>query len=135
MARLYTKVRRNGEVTALDFCRRVIHQVVLQAGRAGVSATITDTHGVSLEDLDFLQDIFVDPTFFPEKLGSSPLGVQLTYNRSLVGLGAPVRTYFPELARGIRARLSIPQHAEIANAIGAVAGSIMQTVRVRISPQ
>lgn len=135
MARLYTRVRRHSEVTALDFCRRVIQQVVLQAGRAVVSATITDTHGVSLEHLDFMQDIFVDPTFFPEKRGSSPLEVQLTYNRPLIGLGAPVRTYFPELARGIQARLYIPEHAEIANAIGAVAGSIIQTVKVRISPQ
>ena len=94
-----------------------------------------DTMQSYQERLRILQDIFVDPTFFPEKRGSSPLGVQLTYNRPLVGLGAPVRTYFPELARGIRARLSIPEHAEIANAIGAVAGSIMQTVRVRVSPQ
>ena len=100
-----------------------------------VSATITETHGVNLEGLDSVQGIFVDPTFFPEKQGSSPLGVQLTYDLPLVGLGAPVRTYFPELARGIRARLNIPEHAEIANAIGAVAGSIMQTVRVHISPQ
>ncbi len=135
MARLYTGIRGNGEVTALDFCRRVIRQVILQAGRAVVSATITDTHGVSLEDLDIWQDIFVDPTFFPEKRGTSPLGVQLTYNRPLIGLGAPVRTYFPGLARGLHAKLNIPEHAEIANAIGAVAGSIMQTVRVRVSPQ
>jgi len=135
MARLYTRVRQNGQVAPLDFCRKVIQQVVLQAGRAVVSATIKETHDVSLEELGFVQDIFVDPTFFPKKRGSSPFEVQLTYNRPLIGLGAPVKTYFPELARGIQARLNIPEHAEIANAIGAVAGSIMQTVRVLISPQ
>jgi N-methylhydantoinase A/oxoprolinase/acetone carboxylase beta subunit len=63
------------------------------------------------------------------------LAVTLQLNQPLVAIGAPVGTYFPDVARSLQTRLVIPGHAEVANAVGAVVGSIMQTVRVLITPQ
>ncbi len=59
----------------------------------------------------------------------------LRLNQPLVAIGAPVGTYFPDVARSLQTELVIPEHAEVANAVGAVVGSIMQTVRILITPQ
>jgi transcriptional antiterminator Rof (Rho-off) len=45
-----------------------------------------------------------------------------------------VATYYPAVAESLHTRLCIPQHAEIANALGAVVGGVMQTVHVLIKP-
>jgi N-methylhydantoinase A/oxoprolinase/acetone carboxylase beta subunit len=52
----------------------------------------------------------------------------------IIAIGAPVETYFPPVASQLNARLVIPEHAEVANAIGAITGSIIETVEVLIDP-
>ena len=51
----------------------------------------------------------------------------------LVGVGAPVRAYFPEVADKLNAELKLPEAAEVANAVGTVMGKIIEreTVIVR----
>jgi hypothetical protein len=51
----------------------------------------------------------------------------------LVAIGAPVDTYYPEVARRLGTRLAIPKHAGVCNAVGAVAGGILQTVVATIT--
>ncbi len=60
--------------------------------------------------------------------------MSLTLHRPLVAIGAPVATYYPMVAERLHTRLCIPPHAEIANAIGAVVGSVMQTIRALVKP-
>ncbi len=63
-----------------------------------------------------------------------PLGCQLTLKPTLTAIGAPVGTYFPEAARLLNAHLEIPPHAEVANAIGAVVGSVVCRLHIPILP-
>ncbi len=42
----------------------------------------------------------------------------------VIGLGASAQTYYPQIAGLLRAPSIVPKHAEVANAIGAVAGRI-----------
>jgi len=42
----------------------------------------------------------------------------------VIGLGASAATYYPGIAKMLRAPSIVPQHAEVANAVGAVAGRI-----------
>jgi N-methylhydantoinase A/oxoprolinase/acetone carboxylase beta subunit len=51
----------------------------------------------------------------------------------LVAIGAPVGAYYPEVARRLGAELSIPEHASVCNAVGAVAGVVSQTVEVLVN--
>jgi N-methylhydantoinase A/oxoprolinase/acetone carboxylase beta subunit len=51
----------------------------------------------------------------------------------LVAIGAPVGAYYPEVARRLGAPLSIPEHAAVCNAVGAVAGVVSQTVEVLVN--
>ncbi|ATW26338.1 hydantoinase/oxoprolinase N-terminal domain-containing protein [Candidatus Formimonas warabiya] len=52
----------------------------------------------------------------------------------IVGIGAPVRAWLPKVAEILHAELVIPEHAEVANAVGAATGKIMETVKVLIKP-
>lgn len=62
------------------------------------------------------------------------LNCELTLRRPLVAIGAPVEAYMPRVAEQLHTELIIPPHAEVANAVGAVAGGVIQRLRVLISP-
>ena len=64
----------------------------------------------------------------------SPLACRVTLRPRLVALGAPVHTYFGQVRELLNGELVIPEGAEVANAIGAVVGSIVQEARARIVP-
>ncbi len=52
----------------------------------------------------------------------------------IVGIGAPARAWLPKMAQKIHASLVIPEYAEVANAVGAATGKIMETIKVLIKP-
>ncbi|MCL2752452.1 MAG: hypothetical protein FWE62_06845, partial [Firmicutes bacterium] len=54
-------------------------------------------------------------------------------NAALVGIGAPTHVFLPAVARAIGAQCIIPEHAEVANALGALKASINVAARVEIS--
>ncbi|NLJ36104.1 MAG: DUF1638 domain-containing protein [candidate division WS1 bacterium] len=64
----------------------------------------------------------------------NPLQVQFTCNRDLVAIGAPVAAFFPQVAHRLNANLVIPEHAEVANAIGAVASEVIVHEKTVVRP-
>jgi hypothetical protein len=52
---------------------------------------------------------------------------------ALVGIGAPTHVFLPAVAQALGAGCILPEHAEVANAIGALKASIDVSVRVDIS--
>lgn len=52
----------------------------------------------------------------------------------VIGIGAPVTAWLPKMAEKLHTELVIPEHAEVANAVGAATGRIMETVKVLIKP-
>lgn len=61
------------------------------------------------------------------------LACALRLARPLVAIGAPVGAYLPQVAQSLHTELIIPEHADVANAVGAVSGSIVQRVRVEVN--
>ena len=63
-------------------------------------------------------------------------GLDCTYkiNMPIIGIGAPVRAWLPGMAKKMNTSLVIPEHAEVANAVGAATAKIMETVKVLIKP-
>jgi N-methylhydantoinase A/oxoprolinase/acetone carboxylase beta subunit len=64
----------------------------------------------------------------------SELSCRLTLRRPVVAIGAPVAAYFPRVEELLNTEIIIPHHAEVANAVGAVVGGVMQQLRVTIHP-
>ena len=48
----------------------------------------------------------------------------LRLNRPVIGLGAPAPAYYPAVAARLGTRAVVPEHAGVANAVGAVAGGV-----------
>jgi len=115
-----------------DFCRRVV---------SGVSDRVaTELVSKVLSDEVRLPDWGNEPTaaaLLARALhGSAGLGLdsQLTLKHPIVAIGAPVEAYVPRAAQQLHTDLVIPEYAGVANALGAVAGGVMQQMRVLIHP-
>jgi N-methylhydantoinase A/oxoprolinase/acetone carboxylase beta subunit len=65
---------------------------------------------------------------------ASDLGLQLTLRQPVVAIGAPVAAYMPRVSDQLNTELIIPEHADVANAMGAVAGGVVQQMRALIRP-
>ncbi|MFI4886065.1 MAG: hydantoinase/oxoprolinase family protein [Steroidobacterales bacterium] len=61
------------------------------------------------------------------------LDVQPRLMNPLVAIGAPAAAFYPEVARRLGARLVIPEHAAVCNAVGAVVGVVSQTIDILVN--
>jgi N-methylhydantoinase A/oxoprolinase/acetone carboxylase beta subunit len=52
----------------------------------------------------------------------------------IVAVGAPVKAYMPKIAEKLNTKLVIPPHYEVGNAIGAISGCVIESVRIEIVP-
>jgi hypothetical protein len=59
------------------------------------------------------------------------VGVKL--NTDLIALGASAATHYPPIANMVGVALTVPDHADVAGAVGAAAGSVRQRVMVSIT--
>ncbi len=137
------------DLSAEQLCADVLRRVALQSGRAVVAAVLAEGFNLHLESFPAFSELFVDRAIESQRSGAPAagrqaagkpadpdlFGVSLNLKRPLVAIGAPVATYYPDVAESLHTELVIPSHAEVANAVGAVVGSVMQSVRVLISPQ
>ncbi len=75
--------------------------------------------------------------FLTRALGLKPdseLECQFTLQRPVVAVGAPVKAYMPRTTEQLHTELIIPEQAGVANALGAVAGSVVQRARALVRP-
>ncbi len=66
--------------------------------------------------------------------GNGGIAVRFGLKRPLVAVGAPVKAYFPQVASDLGAKLVVPEHAEVANAAGAVTGRVTAMAQVFVRP-
>ena len=59
--------------------------------------------------------------------------ISLKLGIPLVGLGASAATHYPAIAEGLGAELVVPEHADVAGAVGAAAGTVRQRVLVLVT--
>lgn len=59
---------------------------------------------------------------------------QLSLKKPIVAIGAPVAAWFPTVSQSLDTDLTIPEHAEVANAIGAAVGQVLLTAEALIRP-
>lgn len=64
---------------------------------------------------------------------SDGYGVRIELSHPVVGVGAPAGCFVPGAARLLHTRAVIPEHADVANAIGAITGTVSLRRRVTIS--
>ncbi len=119
-------------ISGKEFCEQVVRQVIVQAGRVVIDSALAEEGGLVLWSRDSVGHLFIDRALGVDDGGA--FSVTFSMRRSLIGIGAPVATYLPPVAAQLHVHLYIPEHAEVANAIGAAAGGVIQTVRILIRP-
>ena len=62
------------------------------------------------------------------------LQTRFCINRPIVAIGAPVRAWMPAVCDKLHTSVIIPEHAEVANAVGAAVGQVIEAAEVLIRP-
>ena len=66
--------------------------------------------------------------------GNSHYRMHIDFKRPVIGIGAPIAFFLPRAAAMIGARAVLPEHADVANAIGAITSNVVIERQVRIIP-
>ena len=94
---------------------------------------------ISNEEQNLTLNESLDAAYFIKKALSPTEGQGLDCSfkvkMPIIGIGAPVRAWLPGVAEKMNTSLIIPEHAEVANAVGAATGKIMETITVLVHPQ
>ena len=124
---------------AETLCRDVVERVVIQSGRALLDAVINEQARIDDHHWGVLGRYLIQHSLSANDAGSQGISgdelfdAVLSLKHPLLAIGAPVGSYYPEIAKRLRTRLVIPKFAEVSNAVGAVAGGIMQRVTAVIT--
>jgi N-methylhydantoinase A/oxoprolinase/acetone carboxylase beta subunit len=117
-----------------EICERIYEHVVRETGRVVLAAVLSSDPGIEAQARGWgaLGDRLIEEIIAGRRF-SQLLNATLDLTRPLIAIGAPAAAYYPEVARRLGARLSIPAHAEVCNAVGAVAGVVSQTVEILVN--
>jgi N-methylhydantoinase A/oxoprolinase/acetone carboxylase beta subunit len=115
-----------------DLCR----QVWARMTESIVLAIITFLSGKKLPP-PRLEDEDMGRWFFNNSLDRAHphLETQFRLRRPIIGIGAPAGIFLKDVADGLQTDLILPQHFEVANAVGAVAGTVMSSEEVLVYPR
>lgn len=131
-------VAMNLEVPMPRLCNMVYNEVKRKLYRNIVAVLLENKdpyyrlHGISPE-----LERFIDQSYELAKQDGSAdlLSLRLHTDFSLVGIGAPIAVFLPEVGKLLGARVVIPPHYEVANALGAIMGNVCAACTVEIKPQ
>lgn len=114
-----------------------IHRIV----RSQMTETITRAVIIFLSGKTLNPPIQLDDDigwwFFQNSLYQVHPLLETTYRLRIpiIGIGAPADIFLPDVADALHTDLILPEHHEVANAVGAVAGSVMVAEEILIYPR
>lgn len=114
------------------FCQRVVGEVSERVGVALISKVLRDEAIAPAWEKEPIARAFIDRAL--HRTNDSALLCEMRLNRPVVAIGAPVAAYLPRTTELLHTDLLVPEHAEVANAMGAVAGSVVQRREIIIRP-
>jgi N-methylhydantoinase A/oxoprolinase/acetone carboxylase beta subunit len=138
-ARILAIEERNARAASVcaspeEICERTFEHVVQQSTRVLLAAGLAHDPGLEAPPRGWgvLGERLIEAVAAGRRF-SNLIQADLSLARPLVAIGAPVGAYYPEIARRLGVPLSIPAHAEVCNAVGAVAGVVSQTVEILVN--
>lgn len=115
-----------------EFCKQVVQKVIVQLGQATIATALAEEGGLALNRQDSVGRLFINRALGTDNSGV--FSVTISMRRPIIGVGAPASAYLRPVAAQLRTDIHIPEHAEVASAVGAVASGVVQTIRVLIRP-
>ncbi len=124
--------RQLGLADAEAVARAVFDEVAAAGAEALVLAALGEEGEPASPHIGFGRDI-LDRALGRKALPNGLLRPRITLSRPIVGIGAPAATYYPSIAERLETTFLSPEHAEVCNAVGAVASGIVQRHRLVIT--
>ncbi len=125
---------RERSASPMEIAERTAEHVIRESAR--IILTTALAHDPVIEPkagrYGILGDQLVEDTIAGRRF-SGLVDARLSLGTPIVAIGAPVGAYYPEVARRLGAPLSVPEHAAVCNAVGAVAGVVSQTVDIVVN--
>jgi N-methylhydantoinase A/oxoprolinase/acetone carboxylase beta subunit len=110
-----------------EFIQRVWRQMTEMIARSVVTF---------LTRLEFDQTALAEWFFENSLYGTHPeLETKIQLRHPMIGIGAPADILLADTARVLNAELVLPEHFQVANAVGAVGGSVMVEEQVLVYPE
>jgi N-methylhydantoinase A/oxoprolinase/acetone carboxylase beta subunit len=123
--------RQSGQASP-DAVAEAVHQrVVALSAEALLGAALVEEGGPPILP-DGLGRLLLDRAF-AGGAASHLFGTRLSLTRPVLAIGAPAATYYPAVAERLATPLLLPPHAEVCNAVGAVASGIVQRVSLLVT--
>ncbi|MDA5558992.1 hydantoinase/oxoprolinase family protein [Shimia sp. MMG029] len=119
--------KRTGDGTRLAQSPEEIAQIILDQMTEQTSLTLLETAFAEEEDAFGAEPETLARHILTQRGLSGHRGllsVDVSLNVEVVGLGASAASYYPSVGERLGCKMSLPKHAEVANAVGAVVGGI-----------
>lgn len=113
----------------------LIHDIWSQMTRMIVRAVVLFLTGKKFRDLTHPGDD-IGYWFFENSLSHSHTQLDTSFRlyQPIIGIGAPAGIFLKDVANVFHTELVLPEHHQVANAVGAIAGSVMVSEQVLIYP-
>ena len=134
LARSGAQSRRLPELSAEALAELALERVVVRSGEVLVEALLAEEGERPLEANTGPGRRLVARALQPGAARQAGLLMpSLGLSLPLVAVGAPAGTYYPVLAERLGVRQVVVPHAEVCNAVGAVAGGVSQRVKILVT--
>ena len=115
-----------------DFSESMLAQMSRQSALCLMTAMVNDVEGAFGKALNPAYAKLLERMF--ARNDDSWLGMTAKLSVPVIGIGAPAQSFYPPIADFMEAEVLVPEHAEVANAVGAVVGVVRQSMQITISP-
>ncbi len=112
---------------------RAVYDEVVSAGSEALVLAALAEEGFDLAGSEAFGRELLDRALGRKVANASLLATKIALKRPLVGIGAPAATYYPAIAERLGTQFLKAEHAEVCNAVGAVASSVIQRQRLVIT--
>jgi len=131
IARQKTGIGQPIAETPEELARRTLSELHRRTGLALMDAALAHDGAGEMQATNnpLLANLYRDGTNGKDRL----VKLSLELGTSLVALGASAATHYPHVARRMGVELTVPDHAEVAGAVGAAAGSVRQRVMISVT--
>lgn len=118
------------------FSKHMLTQTSRQSALCLMTAMINDAEGMFGRPMNIHNQKLLERMFANEgsAVDKQWMGMTAKLNVPVIGIGAPARSFYPPIADFMDVEVVVPEHAEVANAVGAVVGVVRQTAQITISP-
>ncbi len=125
---LATILHQPAQEVAERIRREIVRRLSMEIIRRYVSLSADPK---ALESCDVCR-LFLD-NLFEGKRGDE-FACRFEVGKPIVGIGAPAQSFMPAVAELLSAQVLIPEHADVANAIGAITSKVVVSERATIRP-